>query len=75
MWEKDDTQEKRAREVVKRLDILVAYGQQADKTPKEKDAFYKDLQKAVDETPLRHALIIAGGFNAKAMRARTEEER
>ena len=58
----------------KRLDILIAYGQQADKTPREKDEFYKDLQAAVKETPVRHALIIAGDLNTKAMRARAEEE-
>ena len=50
------------------------YGQQANKTPKEKDDFYKELQRAVEETPRSHALIIAGDMNAKAMRAKHDLE-
>ena len=54
----------------KKIDILVPYGQQANKSPKEKDDFYRDLQKAVEDTPKSHALIIAGDMNTKAMGAK-----
>ena len=59
----------------KKLDILVPYGQQANKSSKGKDDFYKDLQKAVEDTPKSHALISAGDMNAKTMRAKNDLER
>ena len=53
----------------KKLDIIVTNGHKANKTPREKDAYYKEPQQAVNETPKSHALIIAGDMNAKALKA------
>ena len=39
----------------KKLDIIVAYGQQAQKSAKEKDDFYKHLEEMVDSTPKQNS--------------------
>ena len=53
----------------KKLDIIVAYGQQANKSLQEKQQFYNDLQKMIEDTPPRHMLLVAGDFNAKMHKA------
>ena len=58
-----------------KVDIIVAYGPQAEKSPEEKDEFYDNLQKAIKATPKSHILIIAGDFNAKLMKPNSDMER
>ena len=58
-----------------KVDIIVAYGPQAEKSPEEKDEFYDNLQKAIKATPKSHTLIIAGDLNAKLMKPNSDLEK
>ena len=42
----------------KKLDVIIVYGQQANKSLQEKERLYEDLQKMVDDTPPRNMLLI-----------------
>ena len=57
------------------MDIIVAYGQQAEKSAKEKDDFYKQLDEMIKSTPKKHSLMIAGDLNFKVGQARTDTEK
>ena len=56
------------------MDIIIANGQQANKTEAEKDEFYKQLQTMIEDTPKKNAMIIAGDMNAKALRPTSDLE-
>ena len=58
----------------KRLVIIIAYAPPANKHIEEKDQFYEQLKKMIEDTPKNNALIIAGDFNAKAMKPNTDTE-
>lgn len=47
------------------LTMIGCYAPTEDTTEDEKDAFYKKLQEAVDETPSHNVLLIMGDLNAK----------
>ena len=67
-----------------RLEIIAAYAPPAMTKNKEgttvptdaakKDNFYEELQKCVNECPIRHDKIILGDMNARIEKAITEEE-
>ena len=59
----------------KKLDIIIAYGKQADKSEKEKDSFYKQLEEMIKNTLKKNSLMIAGDLNAKVGAAVSDAER
>ncbi len=82
LWKKFETMEPLGSRLMRirlktkqKVDIIVAYGPQAEKRPEEKDEFYENLQKAIKATPKSHILIIAGDFNAKLMKPNSDIER
>ena len=48
-----------------KLTVIVCYAPTEDKEEEEKDSFYEELQKAVEETPAHDVLLILGNLNAK----------
>ena len=39
----------------KKMDIIIVYGQQAIQSHQEKDKFYEQLRKMIEDTPDKHA--------------------
>ncbi|XP_061176934.1 craniofacial development protein 2-like [Saccostrea echinata] len=48
-----------------KLTVVVCYSPTEDKDEEEKDSFYEELQRAIEETPVHDVLLILGDLNAK----------
>lgn len=60
--------------LTKRMDIIIVYAHTAVKDDKDKDEFYEQLQKIIEDAPKKNTLIISGDLNAKAMRPQSDLE-
>ncbi|XP_061188077.1 craniofacial development protein 2-like [Saccostrea echinata] len=50
-----------------KLTVVVCYSPTEDKDEEEKDSFYEELQRAIEETPVHDVLLILGNVNAKVV--------
>lgn len=47
------------------LTVIQCYAPTEQSTPEDTDIFYRELQEAIDDTPIRDELVLMGDFNAQ----------
>ena len=57
-----------------KLTLLTCYAPTEDADEEEKDVFYDQLQRAIDDTPSHDVLLVIGDLNARTGSVNTEKE-